>query len=55
MKGGCGMVGAVELARLAAFMEQEGMPKVHSKVPFLEFLEASGRLRGMLRRILDAS
>jgi CheY-like chemotaxis protein len=54
IKGGCGMVGAVELARLAAAMEQYGLQGVDSSVPpqqiLDEFLAASQRLR----RILDA-
>jgi CheY-like chemotaxis protein len=53
IKGGCGMVGAVELARLAAEFEKNGMPVVHTVVPFEEFLQASARLRGMLRRVLN--
>ncbi len=55
IKGGCGMVGALELAALATVMEQDGMPAVHSVVPFEDFLRASARLRGMLGRILDVT
>jgi CheY-like chemotaxis protein/HPt (histidine-containing phosphotransfer) domain-containing protein len=54
VKGGCGMVGALELARMAARMEEDGWQIVDGSVPPLqmldEFLSASARLR----RILDA-
>ncbi len=50
IKGGCGMVGAAELARMAAEMEQNGLPAVGNIAPFEAFLAASRRLR----RILDA-
>jgi CheY-like chemotaxis protein len=50
IKGGCGMVGAAELARLAAAMEDRGPQAVDKSVPLREFLAASARLR----RILDA-
>ena len=53
IKGGCGMVGAMELAHIAANFEQQGMPAVHNVVPFQQFLAASARLRGMLGRVLD--
>jgi HPt (histidine-containing phosphotransfer) domain-containing protein len=53
IKGGCGMVGAVELAGLAAAFEENGMPMVHTVVPFDDFLAASARLRGMLGRVLN--
>jgi CheY-like chemotaxis protein len=53
IKGGCGMVGAVELARIAASFEENGLPTVHTVVPFDDFLEASARLRGMLERVLN--
>ncbi len=53
IKGGCGMVGAVELARMATAFEQNGPPMVHTVVPFDDFLEASARLRGMLGRVLN--
>jgi CheY-like chemotaxis protein/HPt (histidine-containing phosphotransfer) domain-containing protein len=53
IKGGCGMVGAIELARLATDFEQNGMPVVHTVVPFEDFLQASARLRGMLKRVLN--
>jgi CheY-like chemotaxis protein len=50
IKGGCGMVGAAELARLAGEMEQNG-PKIGGEVePLEQFLTACARLR----RILDA-
>jgi HPt (histidine-containing phosphotransfer) domain-containing protein len=54
IKGGCGMVGALELARLAAWMEEYGWQDVDGSVPpwqrLDDFLSASARLR----RILDA-
>ena len=50
IKGGCGMVGAEELARMAAEMERTGLPVIGNIAPFDEFLAASSRLR----RILDA-
>ena len=53
IKGGCGMVGALELARMATDFERRGMPAVDNVVPFQHFLEASARLRGMLGRVLD--
>jgi len=53
IKGGCGMVGATELARLATDFEQNGMPVVHTLVPFEDFLQASTRLRGMLKLVLE--
>jgi len=53
IKGSCGMVGASELARLAAQMEADGLEIVPNRVPpaqlLDEFLAASARLR----RILD--
>jgi HPt (histidine-containing phosphotransfer) domain-containing protein len=50
IKGGCGMVGALELARLAARMEESGPEAIDNIGAFDEFLAASERLR----RILDA-
>lgn len=50
IKGGCGMVGATELAKLASTMEEEGFSTVDNKGPLKQFLAASARLR----RILDA-
>ena len=50
IKGGCGMVGATELAKLAAAMEENGFSTVDNKGPLQQFLAASARLR----RILDA-
>ncbi len=50
IKGGCGMVGAEELARMAAEMERTGLSDVGSIASLDEFLAASSRLR----RILDA-
>ncbi len=50
IKGGCGMVGAAELARLAGEMEQNG-PQAGGEIePLEQFLVACARLR----RILDA-
>ncbi len=48
IKGGCGMVGALELAGLAGAMESEGLPEVGNKAPFTEFVQATARLRRML-------
>ena len=48
IKGGCGMVGATELAALAGAMETGGLPDVGNQAPFAEFMAASTRLRGML-------
>jgi CheY-like chemotaxis protein len=50
IKGGCGMVGATEMAALAGTMEQNGLPPDGNIQPIEEFLIASARLR----RILDA-
>jgi CheY-like chemotaxis protein len=50
IKGGCGMVGALELARLAGRMEESGPEAIDNIGAFDEFLAASERLR----RILDA-
>lgn len=50
IKGGCGLVGAAELARLGAEMERTGLPPSDDMTPLDEFLAASSRLR----RILDA-
>jgi CheY-like chemotaxis protein len=50
IKGGCGMVGAVELANLASIMEESGPQAVDNSGPLEQFLAASARLR----RILDA-
>lgn len=50
IKGGCGMVGAVELANLASKMEDFGISAVDNIDPLKQFLAASARLR----RILDA-
>jgi CheY-like chemotaxis protein len=49
IKGGCGMVGATELATLAARMEEKGLPEVDDLTPLEEFRAASARLRGMLK------
>ena len=52
IKGGCGMVGALELASLAAAMETQGLPPLDGSVPddapLDQFLTASARLRRML-------
>jgi CheY-like chemotaxis protein/HPt (histidine-containing phosphotransfer) domain-containing protein len=54
IKGGCGMVGAVELARLAGAMEENGFRNGSGmggdQEPLEQFMDASARLR----RILDA-
>ena len=50
IKGGCGMVGAAELAALASKMEEFGLGTVDNIDPLKQFLAASARLR----RILDA-
>lgn len=50
IKGGCGLVGAVELAGLASAMEELGPQTVDNIGPLKQFLVASARLR----RILDA-
>jgi CheY-like chemotaxis protein len=48
IKGGCGMVGATQLARIAAVMEDAGLANVDEKDPLLQFLDASARLRRIL-------
>ena len=48
IKGGCGMVGATELAQLAAEMENAGLPAEHDVTPLDHFLAASARLGRML-------
>ena len=48
IKGGCGMVGALELAALAEAMEQDGPPANGSAAPLDDFLVASARLRRIL-------
>jgi len=50
IKGGCGLVGAVELAQLASEMEEDGPQTVDNVDPLQQFLSASARLR----RVLDA-
>ncbi len=54
IKGGCGMVGAAELAALAGAMETGGLPDVGNQAPFAEFMAASTRLRGMLDAQIDS-
>lgn len=48
IKGGCGMVGAVELADLAGKMEDLGPQTVDNIGPLEQFLAASARLRRIL-------
>ncbi len=48
IKGGCGMVGATELAAMAAHMEVAGLPPVGEQAPFDDFVAAAQRLRRML-------
>jgi CheY-like chemotaxis protein/HPt (histidine-containing phosphotransfer) domain-containing protein len=48
IKGGCGMVGATELATLASAMEQNGIAFGGDVEPLERFLVASARLRRML-------
>ena len=48
IKGGCGMVGALELATLATKMEENPLPEVGDVVSFEVFLRASARLRSIL-------
>ena len=48
IKGGCGMVGALECAALAAKMEDHPMPDVGDVSSFEGFLEASARVRRIL-------
>ncbi len=48
IKGGCGMVGALELAALAESMEQDGPPEDDFAAPLHDFLLASARLRRIL-------
>jgi HPt (histidine-containing phosphotransfer) domain-containing protein len=54
IKGGCGMVGALELQRLATSMEERGLSGDHV-ASLKEFVAARERLRGMLiaREIID--
>jgi HPt (histidine-containing phosphotransfer) domain-containing protein len=47
IKGGCGMVGALELQRLATSMEEHGLSGDHV-ASLKEFVAARERLRGML-------
>ena len=47
IKGGCGMVGALELQTLATSMEERGLSDDHV-ASLKEFLVACARLRGML-------
>jgi HPt (histidine-containing phosphotransfer) domain-containing protein len=47
IKGGCGMVGALELQTLATSMEERGLRDDHV-ASLKEFIVACERLRGML-------
>lgn len=51
IKGGCGMVGAVELASLASEMEEKGPGAVDNSGPLKQFLSASARLRRILKAL----
>jgi CheY-like chemotaxis protein len=48
IKGGCGMVGAIELTAMAAAMEENGLPPIGDSTPLESFLVASARLGRML-------
>ena len=48
IKGSCAMVGATELAGLASAMECGGLPAVDDERPYMEFINASARLKRML-------
>ena len=48
IKGGCGMVGALELARLASRMEEHGPDGIDNINPLEQFLTASAHLRRIL-------
>ncbi len=48
IKGGCGMVGALELARLAAAMEEHGLPPLNDDAPLRRFMAAAAQLRRSL-------
>ena len=48
IKGGCGMVGALELARLASAMEQTGLPPVNDDAPLLRIMDAAAQLKRIL-------
>jgi HPt (histidine-containing phosphotransfer) domain-containing protein len=50
VKGGCGFVGALELASMASAMEEDGPPSDGNTRGLEQFLMASARLR----RILNA-
>lgn len=55
IKGGCGMVGATELAAMAASMESIGLPPVGDQAPFDDFASAAHRLRRMLDALTKLS
>lgn len=58
IKGGCGMVGASELADIASAMEVDGLAPVGNEAPLErldQFLAASQRLRRMLDAQTDSS
>ena len=48
IKGGCGMIGASELAALASAMETDDLPAAENEGPIQDFLAACARLRRML-------
>ena len=48
LKGGCGMLGALELAAIATQMEEGGLPPRGENAPFEQFMNASARLRRIL-------
>lgn len=49
IKGTCGMVGALQLAAMAAAMEQAPMPGPEDQSPYEQFLCASAHLRRILK------
>lgn len=48
IKGGCSMVGAIELYRLASIAEESGLPAANHVASLDEMLSACGRLRRIL-------
>jgi CheY-like chemotaxis protein len=48
IKGGCGMVGAVELQKIATSMEKHALNKANALISLDEFLMASAHLRRIL-------
>ena len=53
LKGGCGMVGALDLKQLAAYAEDEGLPyePLTEWKPFVQFVEAVTAIRLMLETL----